>query len=59
LKVAGLYNREEYGDAPFIASPAQIGVQVIFGKCVSPKEAEYQEVPRQELSNKSSVDNNC
>lgn len=36
LKVAGLYNKQEYGDAPFIAAPAQIGVQVVFGECVSP-----------------------
>lgn len=42
IKVASLYNKSEYGDAPFIAAPSQIGVQVVFGPCVSPKTPEME-----------------
>jgi hypothetical protein len=56
LKVAGLYNREEYGDKPAQALPATIGVQVVFGKCVSqPREVQAETVNSLQLSEEKDV----
>jgi hypothetical protein len=41
LKVAGLYNRQEYGTDVPVSLPTAIGVQVVFGKCAQqPREVE-------------------
>ena len=33
LKVAGLYNKKDYGDSKDATVPTAIGVQVVFGEC--------------------------
>ena len=43
--IAGLLNRAEFGrDVAAVASPAQIGVQVVFGKCQSQQDSEITEI---------------
>ena len=43
--IAGLLNRAEFGrDVAAVASPAQIGVQVVFGKCQSQQDTEITEI---------------
>jgi hypothetical protein len=57
LKVAGLYNKQEYGDSKDQTLPTAIGVQVVFGECAQPpwKEVQVETVNSLPLSDEKDV----